>query len=326
MSGIIKPILFLTASFCLTSAAAPAAEPDPAVCQVKLELKDSTRRGIYFLDQNGIGPVPGRFETEPGEHELKIVLAGREIERGKVKCAAGKEKFIRLKSGKVRAEPAWTEQGSRFQVSGEEISFQGVGISGAWGENAWAQVLLADVRGRMDIIRTLDDQTASLNRDYEQKKDYQIQKITRSVIMFSWDAALVASRLQVEDRWLSPEGVLYSKVTMRLPRSALSERNPAPTCSNQPRLVFFDERLDNKVVDQVVILCGPGEGFGDLTQALAGGERRVWSAKDERQGRCTDKGIEYVESIGMYRYPSLLPIGQLQKDFSSENPYGCEFR
>jgi len=342
MPRIIKTIFFLTALLCLAgAAAAPAATPDSAMCQVKLDLNGSSLRGIYFLDQNGIGPVPSRFETAPGDHQLKIVLAGRETSREKFSCEAGKAKLLRLKPGKVRAEPDWTQQGSRFEVAGEEISFQGVGISGAWGENAWAQVLLADVRGRMDVIRSLDDQTASLRKDYQEKKDYHVENVTRSVIMFSWDAGLVASRLKVEDRWLSPEGVLYSKVALRLPRSALSAHNPAPTCSNQPRLVFFDERLDNKVVDQVVILCGPGEGFGDLAKALGGGEGEVWSAKDEipapaldafcigdiqRQGRCTAKGIDYVESIGMYRYPALLPIGQLHKDFTSENPYGCEFR
>jgi hypothetical protein len=334
-------VLLSTLSCLAGSGFAFAAEPDPSACQVKLEIKGSTLRGIYFLDQKGVGPVPGEFETAPGAHRIEIFLAGREGLQEKFSCEAGKEKWLRLKPGKLQAEPAWTQEGSRFQVSGEEMTFQGVGISGDWGANAWVQVLLADLRGRMDIIRAMDDQTASLRKDYEEKKDYHVENVTRSVIMFSWDAELVASRLKVEDRWLSPEGVLYSKVSLRLPRSALSRNNSPPLCSNQPRLVFFDERLDKKIVDQVVILCGPGEGFSDLGKALSSGEGEVWSAKDaipapaleaycigdiQRQGRCTEKTTDYVESIGLFRYPSLLPIGQLHKDYSSENPYGCEFR
>ncbi len=347
MPRVIKPMpwfaVLLGALSCLRGPGfAFAAEPDPSVCQIQLEISGQPRlRGIYFLDQKQIGPIAAEFEAAPGPHRLDLLPAGRENVQEKFECAAGKEKRLRLKASKVRAEPAWTQEGSRFQVSGEEITFQGVGISGDWGQNAWVQVLLADLRGRMDIIRAMDDQTASLRKDYQEQKDYHVENVTRSVIMFSWDADLVAPALQVQDRWLSPEGVLYSRVTLRLKRAALNHTAPAPSCANQPRLVFFDERLDKKVVDQVAIMCGPGEGFGDLAQALGSGEGKVWSAKDvipvpaaerfcvgdiQREGRCTEKGSDFVESIGMYCYPLLLPVGQLHKDFSSENPYGCEFR
>jgi len=321
--------------------AAPPSETD--ACRLKLVAAGKSElKGIYFLDEKRAGPIPDEIEVAPGPHQLTILFEERMSTPEPWVCKPGQEKQLRLKPGKEQPAPAWVEGGARFQNLGEEVVFEAVGMSAGWGGNAWVQVLLADVRGRMDIVRTMDNQIASLRRDYEENQDYHLQNASRSVILFSWDPDLVASRFQVADRWLSAEGVLYSRVTLRLPRQALSAQTSSPSCGQQSRLVFFHEMLDQKTLDQVAILCGPGQGeFGDLAQALAGSEGEVWSAKDriplledkslcigdiQRLGRCTEKGADYVESIGLYLYPALVPVGLLHKDFSSETPYGCEFR
>jgi len=349
MPGHWKSILFLAAVtwlWCTRVGENPAwaaSPPETENCRLKLVVAGKSEpKGIYFLDEKRAGPIPDEFEAAPGPHRLTVLFEERAGTQEKWVCKPGQEKELRLKPGKEQPAPAWVDGGARFQNSGEELFFEGVGASTAWGPNAWVQVLLADLRGRMDIVRTMDNQTASLRRDYEQNQDYHLQNASRSVILFSWDPGLVAARFQVEDRWLSAEGVLYSRVTLRLPGATLSKQTSSPTCGQQGRLVFFHEMLDQKTLDQVAILCGPGEGgFGDLAQALSGSEGEVWSAKDriawpegkslcigdiQRLGRCTKQGADYVESIGLYLYPALIPVGLLHKDYSSENPYGCEFR
>lgn len=321
-----------------------AAESSRAgTCKIKLDLAERIElRGIYRLDQNQVGYIPAKFETRPGTHQLEVWLAGRPEQKEKFSCAAGEEKFILVKARRPRDPPEWVEQGSRFQEQGKELVLEGQGVCALWGKNPWVQVMLADLRGRMDLMRILDTQSAALRRDYSESQGYQVQAATRAVTMFSWDAGTIAAGFKVEDRWLSPKGELYSRVSLRVPRSVLNARGRGPSCADKPRLVFFEVMADKKLLDQVALFCEQGgSGFADWGQALEDGGGAIWDSKElisapsaaeycvvdiQRYGRCTRQGMDYIESIGLYQYPDWVPVGQLHKDFTVENTGGCDLR
>jgi hypothetical protein len=318
---------------------------DSAPCRVMLESASRDAcKGIYILDQKLAGQIPCEFETAPGRHKLEILFPGRRPMKNRFSCQADEQKSISINPRGYQERPSWVEKECKYRIRGHDIAFNGTGTSQGWGKNVWVQVMLADLRARMDILRMMDNYISSLSRDYGEEKDYHIQKATRSVIMLTADLEMMASRLVHNDRWLSQEGVLFSNVSLKIPMKALAEdqNSRIHSCAGRTRLVFYQDTMEEKILDQAVIILDPAQGsLKDIAQSMSKSGGQVWSAKEnipfpqasdlcigdiQREGRCTSKGADYVESIGLYQYPPLLPLGQLLKDYSTENPYGCQFR
>ncbi len=305
----------------------------------RILLISKPRGAILFLDNHYAGT--GRVETEllPGVHTVSALAQGMIRPPFSIRLDKGDFLKQKVRLGSAEGQPSWMQGkvSTPLDSSANLLFISGTGSAGSWGQrNYGVQVLLADLRAKMEVAKQFEIRQDSYDKKFERNDGILYMNVARTVTDFSWDPAFISPYLTVVDRWMDSEGVLYSKATLSLPVnvfSQLKDRQGLKPCEGKDKLVFFEtEDKRHRILREAVWIKHENsaeqedreEPSQDTTQDAWSVHETIPLPGDESicivdiqrffQDRIND--ARYIESVGLYTCPKQVPVGDLLKDYA----------
>jgi len=296
-------------------------------------VKASSKDALILVDGRfaGVGEVARSLPA--GDYRVSALAPAGKASPLTVTLIAGEtmSQHLRLRA---REEPEWVRSmPSRLIKNEQGMTATGVGMSLSWGmENQHVQLLVADLRARMEVARLLESQCQGYSKSYASQTGPSAMSVGRSVTGFSWDRKAVARGLAVTERWMDQSGLLYSKASLVIkPRMMKATEKPDP-CKGRDTLVLFETGYQGKGTTHEAVMIKDAGKQPDLEDEENRKQGKAWTATQKmpvpERPLCIAiiashaepgaKSSAYIENISLFTYPEMVPVGNLIKDFAKQ--------